>query len=128
MAVVRTSVVLDSGGSGNTYSFGGTVSDAPVLESVGRYSHGAEFAALGVTTDSDAYKIGEDLFLFARLVVTDGGGLNGARHGTGGALTSTAYFDMTPVWAYADTYSLQPTTAGGHEGVSVTAMWADIGG
>lgn len=46
----------------------------------------------------------------------------------GGALTSTAYFDMTPVWAYADTYSLQPTTAGGHEGVSVTAMWVDIGG
>lgn len=38
----------------------------------GKYSHGAEFAALGVTTDSDAYRIGEDLFMFARLVVTDG--------------------------------------------------------
>lgn len=44
----------------------------PIFESVGRYSHGKEFAALGVSTDSDAYRIGEDLFLFARLVVTDG--------------------------------------------------------
>ena len=64
MAVVRTSVVLDSGGSGNTYSWsGGTVSDAPVLQVVlmcgagpGTHSEPTDstggFTTMGFTTHS----------------------------------------------------------------------------
>lgn len=37
-------------------------------------------------------------------------------------------FDLSTVWEIGDTYQLRCTDAGGHEGVSVRAVWANLGG
>ena len=39
-----------------------------------------------------------------------------------------AWFDLSTVWEIGDTYQLRCTDAGGHEGVSVRAVWANLGG